>query len=258
LELQQGISSGNSPHERFEAQGHRSGGRSFERIRQEARQCHADVRLLRRIGSGAPTCGDRANRRKREHPTKLVGIYLRQRSDFDASDGVQDEQRRCLKLSPAFPSRPRRQPFFLRSACQRHRDGRSCRSNSLLPRRPPSQCWQTHARRPACVLLNNQATDRLTNDLFKPAWPFGLGSCPKVNHDADDADRVPEGDQRIWSRAHGAPGLDPEWPSSDISDSFCAERQPLQMSRRTRRQGVRQQIRSNSEQKTPRDTNEGE
>jgi hypothetical protein len=62
------------------------------------------------------------------------------------------------------------------------------------------------------VLLNNQATDRLTNDLFKPAWPFGLGSCPKVDHDADDADRVPEGDQRIWSRAHGATGLDPERP----------------------------------------------
>jgi hypothetical protein len=112
--------------------------------------------------------------------------------------------------------------------------------------------------RPACVLLNNQATDRLTNDLLKPAWPFGLGSCPKVNHDADDADRVPEGDQRIWSRAYGATGLDPEWPSSNISDSFCAERQPPQISRRARRQGVRQQIRSNSEQKTPRDTNEGE
>jgi hypothetical protein len=44
---------------------------------------------------------------------------------------------------------------------------------------------------PARVLLNNQATDRLTgDDLLKLAWPFGLGSCPKVNHDADDADRV--------------------------------------------------------------------
>src|SRR5258707_9422884 len=56
----------------------------------------------------------------------------------------------------------------------------------------------------ARVLLNNQATDRLGDDLLKLAWPFGLGSCPKVDHDADDADRVPEGAQRIWSRAHGA------------------------------------------------------
>jgi hypothetical protein len=47
---------------------------------------------------------------------------------------------------------------------------------------------------------------------LKLAWPFGLGSCPKVDHDADDADRVPEGAQRIWSRAHGATGLDPEHP----------------------------------------------
>jgi hypothetical protein len=53
------------------------------------------------------------------------------------------------------------------------------------------------------VLLNNQATDRLRDDPLKLAWPFGLGSCPKVDHDADDADRVPEGDRRIWSRAHG-------------------------------------------------------
>jgi len=45
---------------------------------------------------------------------------------------------------------------------------------------------------------------------LKPAWPFGLGSCPKVDHDADDADRVPEGAQRIWSRAYGAAGLGPE------------------------------------------------
>jgi hypothetical protein len=92
---------------------------------------------------------------------------------------------------------------------------------------------------PACVLLNNQATDRLTDDLLKPAWPFGLGSCPKVNHDADDADRVPEGAQRIWSRAHGATGLDPERTSSNISDFYCAERQPPWLSRRARRQGVR-------------------
>ncbi|SRR5712692_4344468 len=77
------------------------------------------------------------------------------------------------------------------------------------------------------VLLNNQATDRLTgDDLLKLAWPFGLGSCPKVNHDADDADRVPEGAQRIWSRAHGATGLDPERPSFNISDFYYAERQP--------------------------------
>jgi hypothetical protein len=75
-------------------------------------------------------------------------------------------------------------------------------------------------------LLNNQATDRLTDDLLKPARPFGLGSCPKVNHDADDADRVPEGVQRIWSRAHGATDLDPERPSSSISDSYYEERQP--------------------------------
>jgi hypothetical protein len=93
---------------------------------------------------------------------------------------------------------------------------------------------------PARVLLNNQATDRLTgDDLLKLAWPFGLGSCPKVNHDADDADRVPEGAQRIWSRAHGATGLDPERTSYNISDFYCAERQPPWLSRRTRRQGVR-------------------
>jgi len=82
---------------------------------------------------------------------------------------------------------------------------------------------------PACVLLNNQATDRLTDDLLKPAWPFGLGSCPKVNHDA--ADRVP-GAQRIWSRAHGATGLDLGRTLFNISDSCCAERQPPWLSRR--------------------------
>ena len=79
---------------------------------------------------------------------------------------------------------------------------------------------------PARVLLNNQATDRLTDDLLEPAWPFGLGSCPKVDHDADDADRVPEGAQRSWGRAHSATGLDPERPSSNISDSHDGERQP--------------------------------
>ena len=71
---------------------------------------------------------------------------------------------------------------------------------------------------PARVLLNNQATDRLT-DLFEAdmaVWPWFL----KVNHDADDADRVPEGAQRIWSRAHGATGPVPERPSSNISDSY--------------------------------------
>jgi hypothetical protein len=31
----------------------------------------------------------------------------------------------------------------------------------------------------------------------------GLGSCPKVDHDADDADWVPAGVQRIQSRATG-------------------------------------------------------
>jgi hypothetical protein len=91
--------------------------------------------------------------------------------------------------------------------------------------------------RAGIVLLNNQATDRLTDDLLKPAWPFGLGSCPKVNHDA--ADRVPEGAQRIWSRAHGATGLDPERTSSNISDFYCAERQPPWLWWRARRQGVR-------------------
>jgi len=83
---------------------------------------------------------------------------------------------------------------------------------------------------------------------LKLAWPFGLGSCPKVDHDADC---VPEGAQRIRSRAHGATGHDPERPSSNISDFYYAERQPPWSSRRIRRQGVRQQIRSNSEQKTP-------
>ena len=116
---------------------------------------------------------------------------------------------------------------------------------------------QPHARpsRPVCVLLNNQATDRLIGKgLLKLPLPFGLGSCPKVNHDADDADRVPEGAQRIRSRAHGATGLDPERASSNISDFYYyAERQPPWLSRRARRQGVRQQIRSNSEQKTPRE-----
>jgi hypothetical protein len=86
-------------------------------------------------------------------------------------------------------------------------------------------------------LLNNQATDRLADDLLKPAWPFGLGSCPKVNHDADDADRVPEGAQRIRSRALDR--LDPERRSSNISDFYHAERQPPWLSRRAGRQGVR-------------------
>src|SRR6266403_5266980 len=88
-------------------------------------------------------------------------------------------------------------------------------------RAPRSQVYPGQPGR--CVLLNNQATDRLVNDLLKLAWPFGLGTCPKVDHDADDADRVPEGAQRIWSRAHGATGLDPERPSSNISDSCYAE-----------------------------------
>src|SRR5580692_9397151 len=79
------------------------------------------------------------------------------------------------------------------------------------------------------------------NDFFKPAWPFGLGSCPKVDHHADSADRVPEGSQRIQSRAHVATGLDPERPSSNISDSEFAERQPPSFSRRAGPQGVRQQ-----------------
>src|SRR5258707_12020642 len=83
--------------------------------------------------------------------------------------------------------------------------------------RPPFHRVSGTIRR--ALLLNNQATDRLGDDLLKLAWPFGLGSCPKVDHDADDADRVPEGAQRIWSRAHGATGLDPERPSSNISDS---------------------------------------
>jgi hypothetical protein len=104
------------------------------------------------------------------------------------------------------------------------------------------------------VLLNNQATDRLRDELLKPAWPFGLGSCPKVDDDdADDTDRVPEGGQRIWSRVHGATGLDPERPSFNISDFYCAERQPPWLSQCARHQGVGQQIRSNSEQKTPRE-----
>src|SRR5258706_16437071 len=68
--------------------------------------------------------------------------------------------------------------------------------------RPPFHRVSGTIRR--ALLLNNQATDRLGDDLLKLAWPFGLGSCPKVDHDADDADRVPEGAQRIWSRAHGA------------------------------------------------------
>jgi hypothetical protein len=87
---------------------------------------------------------------------------------------------------------------------------------------------------PPGVLLNNQATDRLIdNDPLRPAWLFNLGYCPKVDHDADDAESVPEGDQRIWSRAHGATGLNPERPSSNISDSYRAERQPPRLSRRT-------------------------
>jgi hypothetical protein len=55
---------------------------------------------------------------------------------------------------------------------------------------------------------------------------LALVLAPKVDHDADDADRVPEGAQRIWSRAHGATGLDSEPPSSNISDFYYAERQP--------------------------------
>jgi hypothetical protein len=84
------------------------------------------------------------------------------------------------------------------------------------------------------------------------AWPFGLGSCPKVDHDADDAYCVPEGAQRIWSRAHDATGHDPERPSSKISDFHYAEHQP-RSSQRAAHRGVRQQVRSNSEQKTPRE-----
>jgi hypothetical protein len=103
------------------------------------------------------------------------------------------------------------------------------------------------------VLLNNQATDRLTGNLLKLAWPFGLGSWPKVDHDADDADYVPEGAQRMWSRAHDATGHGPERPSSNISDFYYAERQPSWLSQRAARRGVRQKIRSNSEQKTPRE-----
>jgi hypothetical protein len=76
------------------------------------------------------------------------------------------------------------------------------------------------------LLLNNQATDRLRDDPLKLAWPFGLGSCPKVDHDADDADRAPRAIEGSGSRAHGATGLDPEPPSSNISDSYYAERQP--------------------------------
>jgi hypothetical protein len=102
------------------------------------------------------------------------------------------------------------------------------------------------------VLLNNQATDRLTDDLLKPMWPFGLGSCPKVDHDADDADRVPEGAQGISRRAHGATGLDPERPSSNISDLHCAD-----VSRRGYRGAPASRSKtantSNSEQKTPRE-----
>jgi len=47
---------------------------------------------------------------------------------------------------------------------------------------------------------------------LKLAWPFGLGSCPKVDHDADDADRVPEGAQGIWSRVHAPPASIPSGP----------------------------------------------
>jgi hypothetical protein len=104
---------------------------------------------------------------------------------------------------------------------------------------------------PACVLLNNQATDGLVTIFMKLAWPFGLGSCPKVDHDADDADRVPEGTQRIWSRAHGASGLDPEIALVQHF-RFYAERQLPWLSQRFERQGVRQLICSNSGQKTPR------
>src|SRR5258706_8659661 len=103
--------------------------------------------------------------------------------------------------------------------------------------RPPFHRVSGTIRR--ALLLNNQATDRLGDDLLKLAWPFGLGSCPKVDHDADDTDRVPEGAQRIWSRAHGATGLDPERPSSNISDFYYAERQQPWLSRRAGRQGVR-------------------
>jgi hypothetical protein len=100
------------------------------------------------------------------------------------------------------------------------------------------------------MLLNNQATDRLATIFPKPAWSFGLGSCLKVDHDADDADHVPEGDQRIRSRAHGATGIGPERPSSNISDFYYAERQPLWSSRRARHQGVRHQIPFKSKRQT--------
>jgi hypothetical protein len=58
---------------------------------------------------------------------------------------------------------------------------------------------------------------------LKLAWPIGLGSCPKVDHDAGC---VPEGTQRIWRRAHGTTGDNPDWFSSNISDFYYVEDQP--------------------------------
>jgi hypothetical protein len=83
--------------------------------------------------------------------------------------------------------------------------------------------------------------------ILKLAWPFGLGSYPKVDHDTNDADRVPGDAQGIWSRAAGA---DPEPSSSNIFELCYAERQPPSLWRRAEHQGVRQQILSKSEQKT--------
>src|SRR5260221_14703951 len=97
------------------------------------------------------------------------------------------------------------------------------------------------------VLLNNQATDRLTGDVLKLAWPFGLGSWPKVDHDADDGDRVPEGAQKdLEPRAECDRPRSRERPSSNVSDFYSAQRQPPWLSQQAARLGVRRQIRSKS------------
>jgi hypothetical protein len=50
-----------------------------------------------RIGSGAPVCESRANRRKLQRPAEFFGIHLRQCTALDPSDRAQSEQQGGLK-----------------------------------------------------------------------------------------------------------------------------------------------------------------
>jgi len=76
---------------------------------------------------------------------------------------------------------------------------------------------------------------------------------PESKGEAEDAKACMRMALDMQHRLAELTGLDPERTSSNISDSYYAKRQPSWLLRRAGRQGVRQQIRSNSEQKTPRE-----